>query len=161
MKNITMNIIVTEGTGDGLTNLSAYDKALCQAGIGNYNLIRLSSVIPPNTAVCTKKYTPCEDEYGNRLYIVESSCIETIIGKEAWAGLGWITQNNDSGRGLFVEHYGSSEQEVKTLIEKSLESMKTYREEEHGDIYIKTTGITCKDKPVCALVAAVYKSEPW
>ena len=37
-----MNIIITKGTGDGRTEISAFDMALKNAGICNYNLIQTS-----------------------------------------------------------------------------------------------------------------------
>jgi arginine decarboxylase len=40
-----MRIYVTTGKGEGPTPLAAFDAALIDAGIPNYNLIYLSSVI--------------------------------------------------------------------------------------------------------------------
>lgn len=39
------------GTGEGHTELGALDAALAAAGVGDYNLVRLSSVIPAGAAV--------------------------------------------------------------------------------------------------------------
>lgn len=36
------------GGGEGAAGLTAFDKALLDAGIGNLNLIRVSSILPPN-----------------------------------------------------------------------------------------------------------------
>lgn len=47
-------IYVTSGIGEGQTNLSAFDAALWDAGIANFNLIKLSSVIPPHSKVLVK-----------------------------------------------------------------------------------------------------------
>ena len=38
---------VVAGSAEGETRLTAFDKALLDAGIGNLNLIRISSVLPP------------------------------------------------------------------------------------------------------------------
>lgn len=35
------------GTGHGRTELNAFDGALVDAGVGNYNLLRVSSIYPP------------------------------------------------------------------------------------------------------------------
>jgi arginine decarboxylase len=154
-----MDIKVTYGTGEGLTELSAFDKALFDAGIGNYNLIKLSSVIPEHSKVFVQKVNWNQKEHGYKLYVVLSKCIETTSGKEAWAGLGWL--QDKGGRGLFVEHRGSSEEEVKNLISGSLKSVQEYRSEKYGKINHKIVGIKCKDRPVCAVIVAVYKSEGW
>src|SRR5439155_11541958 len=44
-------IEVAKSVGVANTTLAAFDDALIKAGIGNFNLIRLSSVIPPETNV--------------------------------------------------------------------------------------------------------------
>ncbi|MCJ7816384.1 MAG: pyruvoyl-dependent arginine decarboxylase [Candidatus Aenigmarchaeota archaeon] len=67
-----MEIKVTHGTGEGPTALAAFDKALYDAGIGNYNLIKLSSVIPGNSKVIIEKIDWNEKEHGYKLYAVLS-----------------------------------------------------------------------------------------
>lgn len=47
MWTIPNTAIVTSGAGTGSTPLNAFDKALLNAGIGNFNLIKVSSVLPP------------------------------------------------------------------------------------------------------------------
>lgn len=156
-----MKIIIAGGKGEGLTKLSAFDRALYDAGIANYNLIKLSSVIPKDSQIILDKIDWNQKEHGYKLYVVLSECVECKVGKDAWAGLGWITQNKNEGKGIFVEHSGSSEEEVKELISKSLESLRKYRPEEYGEINYKIVGVKCKSMPVCSVVAAVYKSESW
>lgn len=155
-----MEICVTKGYGTGHTELSAFDSALHDAGIANYNLIRLSSVIPVGSEVeiCQLKGNG-HDEFGYRLYVVYAQQRESTIGKEAWAGVGWVQA--EDGRGLFVEHKGSTEKEVHELIHKSLTDMVRYRDYRFGEIQHVIVGKLCEDKPVCALVASVYASEPW
>ncbi|MHA1866405.1 MAG: pyruvoyl-dependent arginine decarboxylase [Candidatus Heimdallarchaeaceae archaeon] len=153
-----MKIRVTWGVGEGPTELAAFDKALYNAGIANFNLIPLTSVIPKKSKVEVKKVNWNEKAYGAKLYLVLSKCVETRKGKEACAGLGWI-QSKD-GKGLFVEH-GGSLKEVKRKIKESLDNMKKYRKETYGEINEKIVKIKCRGKPACALVAAVYKIEKW
>ncbi len=154
-----MKIVITSGIGKGRTKLSAFDNALFDAGIANYNLIPLSSVIPKNSEIEIKKYSHSDEEYGYKLYVVLSYNIETRRGKGCYAGLGWVQAND--GRGLFVEHKGSSEEQVKTKIKRSLNDMVKYREESLGKINFRIVGTKCVDKPVCALVCAIYKKEGW
>jgi arginine decarboxylase len=156
-----MDIKVTYGIGEGLTKVSAFDRALFDAGIGNYNLIRLSSVIPDGAKVIVEKINWNYKEHGYKLYVVLSECLETISGKYAYAGLGWITQSNHVGKGFFVEHCNSSEEEVKNIINNSLKNFQEYRPGKYGKVHYKIVGIKCKYKPVCAVVCAVFKSEKW
>jgi len=154
-------ITITKGTGTGDTKIAAFDAALFEAGIANYNLIRLSSIIPPGSSIEISKYVTPPDEFGHKLYIVYASEVQNELGKEAWAGIGWTIAKDGSKKGLFTEHEGHSEQEVNNLIAETLTCMTQYRPEEYGEIHQEITGITCTGKPVCALVAAVYSSEGW
>ncbi len=43
---------ITAGAGEGKTSLTAFDGALLQAGIGNINLIRVTSILPPHAEEC-------------------------------------------------------------------------------------------------------------
>jgi arginine decarboxylase len=157
-----VKIEIVSGSGSGKTCLAAFDRALFEAGVSNYNLITLSSVIPPQTeVVISEKRNVYTDEYGHKLYVVMAEAYATEPGKEAWAGLGWVHHTDNSGKGLFVEHNGENENKVIAQITDSLNSMAEYRPEEKGEIYHKTHGIKCSDLPVCSLVVAVYKSEGW
>ena len=42
---------VTAGTAEGGTPLNAFDNALLAAGIGNVNLIKVSSIVPPDVDI--------------------------------------------------------------------------------------------------------------
>ena len=44
-------IRVSHGAGTGPTRMAAFDAALHAAGVADFNLLRLSSVIPPSAVV--------------------------------------------------------------------------------------------------------------
>ncbi|ETR67653.1 MAG: Pyruvoyl-dependent arginine decarboxylase [Candidatus Magnetoglobus multicellularis str. Araruama] len=155
-----MKIIITTGTGTGPTSLGAFDEALLGAGVGNYNLIPLSSVIPEGSELERGTFLAPPDEYGYRLYVVMAHCEESVPGKEAWAGLGWVREKNRQ-KGLFVEFSGKSRAQVEEKIENTLCGMTRSRGKEYTSVQSEITGITCEREPVCALVVAVYKSEGW
>jgi|SRR5579871_2009101 len=155
-----MRIKVTSGASEGPTSLAAFDAALHSAGVANYNLLLLSSVIPGGSSVERGRFVTPPDEYGHRLYVVMARQDEHEIGIEAWAGVGWV-QDPTSGRGLFVEGHGPTERAVSEYIDATLESMVAAREYPFGPIERELIGITCRGLPVCAAVLAVYRSEPW
>ena len=154
-------IVLTSGTGTGNTELSAFDAALFHAGIANHNLIPLSSVIPEGFQVKLGKPALNKKGYGDRLYVVIAQHRQSQFGDEAWAGLGWITTTKAPYKGLFVEHHGDSKEFVERAIKQSLTDMRTYRSEKFGKIHMHLSGIRCDGTSVCALVAAIYKSESW
>jgi arginine decarboxylase len=154
-----MDIRVTKGIGEGSTELAAFDAALFDAGIANYNLIRLSSVIPDGARILREKINKNDQEFGYRLYTVYSCHTESEQGRQAWAGIGWVQA--ETGKGLFVEHHGASEEEVRDLITSTLNDMTKYRKDNFGPIQYEIAGTKCGDKPICALVVAVYGSQRW
>lgn len=157
----TIEVIRSSGTGP--TTLAAFDAALIDAGIANFNLLRLSSVIPPDTEVVPAlgRATRATGEWGDRLYVVMAELRADRPGREAWAGIGWV-QDEESGKGLFVEHEAHSEHQVRNDIEQSLGALVAGRPDHRfGPVHSVVHGVRCEDQPACAMVTAVYESEPW
>jgi len=156
-----MKIQISSGTGKGHTKLAAFDAALHEAGAANYNLIKLSSIIPPGSKI--KVVKPIEDQlgkWGDRLYVVMAETRIDTPNMEAWAGIGWV-QDKKTGKGLFVEHEGTNEQTVRRDIKASLEALQGIRSVDFGDMHMEIVGRTCTHDPVCALVIAVFQSSKW
>ena len=157
-----MKIYIARGKGIGTTELGAFDAALNDSGIANFNLIRLSSVIPPSTEVVEVDRIPeIDGEWGDRLYVVQAHYETSIVGGVAAAGVGWVI--DETGKGLFVEHEGDSEEYVKTSIEKTLSDLVKTRQADFGKIYMMVETAECKKEgePVAAMVTAMYKAESW
>ncbi len=155
-----MIIRISSSVGTGPTPLGAFDSALRSTGVENYNLIPLSSVIPPTAELENAKFVSPPSEYGHRLYVVMSCQEANTVGEEAWAGLGW-TREEETGRGLFVELHGTSRRSVETAIESTLASMKEARPYDYGKNEQEIVGAVCQGDPICALAIAVYSSEAW
>lgn len=158
----SLTISVRSGTGTGSTPLSAFDSALRAAGVANRNLVYLSSVIPAGSDIRADiEPTEAMGAWGDRLYVVRAECRVEVHNEEAWAGLGWVTEEA-TGRGLMVEHEGHSRAQVDADIESSLDELAARRPgfaEQSRDRLV--CGITCESDPVCALVVAAFHSEPW
>lgn len=156
-----MKINITAGTGVGPTELSAFDHALVNAGVANFNLIYLSSVLPPESEVVVlDKPIQIEGGWGDRLYVVMAQMRTQQRNQEVWAGIGWM-QDPESNKGLLVEHEGHSEDEVRADIENSLNALAQNRGMQFGPINMHVTGKKCVALPVCALVVAVFESQAW
>ena len=158
----TRTIEIACGTGTGPTTLSAFDGGLRATGIANFNLIRLSSVIPPGTDVkaMAGPVSPIRGEWGDRLYVVMAEMRVDTPGAEAWAGIGWV-QDEVTGKGLFVEHEGYSEDEVGSDIEQSLAALVAGRPDTFGPPRHVLHGAVSDGTPTCALAVAVYETASW
>jgi len=157
-----MIIKLAGGIGTGPTKLSAFDSALNHAGVANFNLIRLSSVIPPKTEliISDTKLTQLPGQWGDRLYVVMAEQRQSTPNREAWAGIGWV-QDKETGKGLFVEHEGESEKTVREDIRDSLHALMATRNVDFGDVHMKVVGAMCHRDPICAMVVAVYQASDW
>lgn len=163
-----MNIQIVTAGGEGSTSLASFDCALQNAGVSNYNLIPLSSVIPPNSTVeVVEKYVTPEEDFGKRLYVVKAEQRSERVGECIGAGIGWYQL--EDGRGFFVEHetHGSDVMEVENslrhMIRSSLEDMLRFRdlEFEIEKINMQLSVGVSKSKYASVLSIAVYKQVEW
>jgi arginine decarboxylase len=155
-----LRIRVAPGVGRGPTPLAAFDAALIDAGVANYNLICLSSVIPPQARIERSRHVTPAGDWGRRLYVVLSEMREDRPGRTACAGIGWV-QDRESGRGLFVELHDSRRDRLARAITATLQGMQRNRQLDLGPVRSEISEVRCDGEPVCALVVAVYKCEPW
>jgi arginine decarboxylase len=163
-------IAVVAGVGQGQTALSAFDAALWRCGVHSYNLLALSSVIPPGSQinVCDRYQAPAA-ENGHKLYVVKAEMRSDEPGAVIAAGLGWLQR--DDGRGVFVEHEVSGEGVspaelegvLSTQIATSLRDLAHTRglelDSDQARKHVVSTIV--ESLPACALVLAVYQAEGW
>ncbi len=90
-------IRVVTGTGAGPTATAAYDAALLDAGVGNYNVVTVSSVLPAGATVETPGTAPSLGAVGDQLTAVQARA----VGECAGAALAW--GRTPDGEGLFYE----------------------------------------------------------
>lgn len=158
---VNHRIPVLRASGSGATSLAAFHAALVAVDLEGYNLVRLSSAIPPGTGVdTTGEAAVPTGHWGDRLYCVYAERRATRVGEQAWAGLGWV-QRVDGFGGFFVEHEGTSEDRVAAALEASLADMVARHAGQFAEPDWVVQGTTCTDAPVCSLVIAPYECAPW
>ncbi len=112
------------GTARAPTEMASYDAALAAANVHNYNLVRVSSVVPAGARVERVGRAPDLGPAGERLTVVQAR--ETVREGRAVAGLGWATEA--SGRGLFYEAAGDDPEAVRREVEDGLAAGKDLRD---------------------------------
>lgn len=153
-------ITLATGIGRGPTCLAAFDTALLNAGVANYNLICLSSVIPPGSRIERGRWHTPVHAWGQRLYCVLSQAREDRPGHSVNAGIGWV-RDDEGGQGLFVELHDHDREHLEHDLRATLDTMQRNRGVALGAANIEIASVRCECEPVCALVIAVYASEPW
>ncbi len=158
---VTIRIVTATGTGP--TEMAAYDSALAAVGAEKYNLVRLSSVIPPEAEVVSTTDLSTVGDIGDRLHVVQA--VATTTGEDATAGLAWA----DTARagGLFYEasaqgHAAAAtvEAELEAGIAHGIELRDWTIEDRDRHLVSVSPG---DDTAGCALVLAAYgrPDEPW
>lgn len=148
-----MHIDVVWGAAAGRTELGAFDRALAEAGVGDYNLVRLSSVLPPGATVAETGRVDREHPVGTPVGVVLAERAAGESGETVAAGIGWAIA--DEG-GIFMEASGSSPESCRRRIEASLADA---REGRNWDWHLDARTVVRSrvvDETACVVVAAVY-----
>jgi arginine decarboxylase len=112
---------LTEGHAEGETKLNAFDNALIGAGIGQWNLVKLTSVAPPGAQLTND---PVPIEAGSVVPAVLASAISDRPGERITACLG--IGLSPSSHGMIMEHSGVGTPEdmepiVRRMVEESFQ----------------------------------------
>jgi len=155
-------IRLSRSCGTGATRLAAFDAALVAAGLQDFNLVPLSSVVPLGATV--EVVSPAEQlrgRHGDLLYCVYAAAYATTPGAQAWAGIAWGLRTDGSGAGLFVEHSGPTEAAVNADLSATLGAMMDNRPEHYVEGGRLLSSARCADAPVSALVVASFQTAGW
>ncbi|MFO7990855.1 MAG: pyruvoyl-dependent arginine decarboxylase [Thermoplasmata archaeon] len=146
---------VTKGIGlSEISFMNAFDNAMIDAGIGDINLVKVSSVLPPDI----EKIDTIPHDIGE--FLPGVIAVSTGSGKELSAGIAYTFRKDGKG-GYVAEHTANQdeiddEKFVKDLIYKTKEmglARKVKLEEPH---LTKTKVKVKKNKYGCALTVLVY-----
>jgi arginine decarboxylase len=118
---------LVSGDSDGYTMLNAFDGALMQSGIGDTNLIRLSSILPPNA----KRIDPIQPRPGSFLPVAYAARTSDIPGQVISASVAVGVPMDKNKAGLIMEYSDTlDEKDVHAKVRQMvLEGMKMRKRE--------------------------------
>ena len=116
-KRITM-AAATAGHAEGGSSLNAFDNALLAAGIGNINLIKVSSIVPPDVAMVElPKIRP-----GALIPTAYAAMTSETPGQMLAAAVGYALPDDPAKNGVIMEFHGvASQAEAERAIDLMLE----------------------------------------
>ncbi|RLI88706.1 MAG: pyruvoyl-dependent arginine decarboxylase [Candidatus Altiarchaeales archaeon] len=139
-------------SGKGLSEISimnAFDSALVDSGIGECNIVPVSSILPEGA----EEIEPIPIEPGTITFTVLSR-IHATSGRIS-AGIGYALSNKKFG--IVAEDNNETEEEVRVGIQKKLHEMARLRKIKLGKIKIRTESLSIPEgKFGCVLAALVY-----
>lgn len=118
-KRITM-AAATAGHAEGSTPLNAFDNALLAAGIGNVNLVKVSSILPPEVAVIgLPKLKP-----GALIPTAYAAMTSEVPGETIAAAVGYAIPDDPAKNGVIMEYHGhatrrQAEQAIQAMLEEA------------------------------------------
>jgi arginine decarboxylase len=118
-KTVTM-AAATAGHAEGGTTLNAFDNALLAAGIGNINLIKVSSILPPDVPVIDlPKIKP-----GALVPTAYAAMTSETAGETVAAAVGYAVPDDPAKNGVIMEFHGvasraEAERQIHLMLEEA------------------------------------------
>lgn len=135
------------GAAEAGTTLNAFDKALLIAGIGNLNLLRVSSILPPGAVYVDKLDIPA----GSLLPTAYGTISSQTPGERIAAAVG-VGFTRDS-YGVIMEFSGKcTKQEAEERVQAMVEEAFAARQLELADVRVKAIDHVV-EKVGCVLAA--------
>jgi arginine decarboxylase len=139
----------TSGHAEGSTRLNAFDNALLLAGIGNFNLVKVTSVAPQG-ALFVQERPPITS--GAVVPVVLTSAQSDQAGRNVSAAVG-VGLGNGS-HGMIMEHSGEgTPEEMEAIVRRMLDESFMRRGLELETVVVRS--VTHRVEQVGAAVAAV------
>ena len=91
---------LVSGASDGYTPLNAFDGALLQAGIGNTNIVKMSSIVPPHCQLIAPVPLPP----GALVPAAYAAITSDIPGEMISAGVAIALPEDENQNGLIMEY---------------------------------------------------------
>lgn len=139
------------GKGEGSTLLNAFDKALLEAGIGNLNLIRVSSILPPGCQLKESFDVPpgslTPTAYGYLMADEPGTRIAAAIG------IGF----SDGDHGVIMEFSGRcTQEEAEARVRSMVEEAFAMRQKELKAVYVKAIDHVVESKGAVVAAAVLW-----
>ena len=108
----------TSGTAEGSTPLNAFDNALLAAGIGNINLIKVSSIIPPAVEIVAMPGI----KPGAIVPTAYAAMTSEVPGEVIAAAVGWALPDDPTKSGVIMEYHDkATREEAERMIVQMLD----------------------------------------
>lgn len=114
-RTVTM-AAATAGHAEGGSTLNAFDNALLAAGIGNVNLLKVSSIVPPDVSIVElPKIKP-----GALIPTAYAAITSEVPGETVAAAVGYALPDDPAKAGVIMEFHGVATREA---AERAIEAM--------------------------------------
>ena len=118
-KNVTM-AAATAGHAEGGSSLNAFDNALLAAGIGNINLIKVSSIVPPDVDMVELP----KIKSGALVPTAYAAITSDVPGQVVAAAVGYALPDHPAKPGVIMEYHdatdrGTAERKIREMLDEA------------------------------------------
>ena len=111
--------------------LNAFDLALINSGVGDTNLVRMSSILPPHA----KKIEPVRLPGGALVPVAYADMMSSVPGQTIASAVAVAVPEDESLPGLIMEHHGvGTAAEIEATVRKMAEEGMGYRHRAYREI---------------------------
>jgi arginine decarboxylase len=103
---IPRNVFFTKGVGKHRNRLQSFELALRKAGVEKCNLVRVSSILPPNCAIISRSRGLGQLQAGQVTFMVLAEASTNEPSRLVGAGIGLAQPANGRQYGYISEHHG-------------------------------------------------------
>lgn len=112
---IAKQCCISKGVGKSKNGLPSFDRALIEAGVGNYNLVRLSSILPAECKWVDVKDLPQYLKEGSLLPTAYSTITSDVLGDTLISTIGVGIPKDVKNVGVIMEYSDKNISEEKAL----------------------------------------------
>lgn len=142
--------VLRSGRGTGRRALNAFDAALVDAGVGNYNLIKVSSILPPGAV----RGTEIPLIAGSRLPIAYGAQVVEEPGQRVSASVSIGIPKDPTLNGVIMEfHAPGTAEDAERIVREMAEEAMALRGIEVAEIVSVAVEAIHDELPVCAFAA--------
>jgi arginine decarboxylase len=141
---------LVSGASEGYTPLNAFDGALLQAGIGNTNIVKMSSIVPPHC----KPVSPIPLPPGSLVPAAYACITSDVPGEIISAGIAVALPEDENKNGLIMEYSAKGERRRIEEIVRNM-AMEGMKLRGWGIKDLKSIAIEYKIRNIGAVLAAV------
>ena len=122
---VPKQMFFTKGVGKHRHNLQSFEAALRHAGVAHFNLVRVSSILPPRCKIVSRSRGLGRLEPGAIIYCVIAESRTDEPNRLTCAGIGLALPADETQYGYISEHhgYGLTERKCADLVEDMAASM--------------------------------------
>lgn len=140
---------IVSGAGKGEHALSAFDNALLDAGIGDYNLVKVSSILPPACKFCETIDAP-----KGSIIFTAFGTVTIQDGEIGSTAVAVAIPDDDKQNGVIFEHHSNDATSEKLVVEMCKNAM-GIRSRSVAEIKFSSKTATGESGLYTALISAV------